>query len=92
MIEVKNNYKGQYKDFNKCHCQESDDTTEHLFSCKQIKNVIKNIPNVETIKKEDIESCTQLAKFVKEALQIKGIDINKRVRENIGVNLDEKND
>ena len=88
MIEVKSNYKGQYKDV-KCQCQESEDTTEHLFSCKEIKNVIKDIPEVENIKKEDKESCTQLANFVKKALHIKGIDINKRVKENIGVNFDD---
>ena len=90
MIEVKCNYKGQYKE-HRCQCQESEDTTEHLFNCKQIKSKIKNIPSAESIKESDKESCTQLAKFVKNAMNIKGIDINQRVKENIGVNFDDTN-
>ena len=89
MLEVKSNYKGQYKDL-KCKCQESDDTTEHLFKCKEIKSGCKNrIPNAENIVKEDKESCTQIAEFIKEAMQIEGIDVPKRVKENIGVNLED---
>ena len=41
MIEVKCNYKGKYKNDLTCPiCKIENDTTEHLFDCKKLKEKI----------------------------------------------------
>ena len=83
MTELKCNYKNQNKDL-KCNlCNEADDTTEHLFQCKILK---ENIGTVETrtgITTDDKHSNEQLAAYIKSALREKNIDRNKNVRDNL---------
>ena len=64
-------------------CKTENDTTEHLFTCNEIKKEIVTTPNLEILEKDDKESCTQLVKFIKKALSLKGIDSTKTVKENI---------
>ena len=83
MIEVKSNYKG-ITDSDTCDlCNETSDTTEHLFQCKKIKELLHHIPAVEILKKDETECYDELAKFVHGVYKIKKIDIKKTVRENL---------
>ena len=85
MIELKCNYKSKDNTNMKCNlCKIENDTTEHLFTCNIIKEKIKAIPTIDTLTKNDSESCTQLVEFIKKALNLKGIDITKSVKDNLG--------
>ena len=50
MLEVKCNYKGSFNDLscNLCKCE--SDTTEHLFDCPKIKEIIPDVPDINLIK------------------------------------------
>ena len=83
MTELKSNYKGQKSD-QKCNlCKTNNDTTEHLFQCPKIKEKIET-PNINIIKSENEQAYYEIANFLKEVLQMKGIDQTKHVAENIG--------
>ena len=85
MTELKCNYKNKNDTNIKCNlCKSENDTTEHLFTCNEIKKQIQNTPNIDIIKKQDSDSCTQLVNFIKKALRLKGINTTKTVKENIG--------
>ena len=81
MTELKCNYKNQYKDVKCDLCHTDNDTTEHLFQCPKMKEMT-DVPNITTMTREDRQSNEQLARFIKNALNLKGIDINKTVSAN----------
>ena len=85
MTELKCNYKNHNKDNIKCRlCKTHDDTTEHLFTCTKIIEQITQPFEEDVHEKKDKLANEKLAKFLKFALEMKGIDYNKTIKENIG--------
>jgi hypothetical protein len=76
MIEVKCNYKGKYKNDITCPiCKSKNDTTEHLFECKKLKEEIQYDKNIdsENIKNDNIYKLTELQEYAEKAMKIRSI-------------------
>ena len=83
MTELKCNYKNQYTDL-KCNlCKEENDTTEHLFACKILREKISTSNEVRISTDGNKEKSKQLATYIKSALKEKEIDVRKNVRDNL---------
>ena len=75
MIEVKQNFKGIYKENTKCEiCKQKDDTTEHLLECEYIKD-LNNQLSPENIHSPDVEPATCVNKIMSYGEE-KGFKIN----------------
>ena len=84
MFELKCNYKGVRRSETCDLCKKAKDTTEHLFECKKIKKVVKNVPKFESLDKIDEEdACMELGKFLDEVCTLREIDSKKSIRENL---------
>ena len=83
MTELKCNYKNQYTDL-KCNlCKEENDTTEHLFACKILREKISTSNEVRISTDGNKEKSKQLATYIKSALKEKEIDVRKNVRDDL---------
>ena len=71
MIKVKANYKNEHAGQIKCElCQEKDETTQHIFECKENGNLLKEI-NVkesteETLKINNLEKIAETTRMIME--------------------------
>ena len=83
MIEVKNNYKGSTENDTCDLCGEKNDTTEHLFECKEIRKQTDSVPTVRLINEDEDDCYDKLAKFMKTVCKIREINANKTVKENL---------
>jgi hypothetical protein len=83
MLELKTNYKGVNKNETCDLCKMENDTTEHLFECKKVKESIKNVPKIEILKKDEENSYCELSTFLEEVCKLKQIDVSKTVKENL---------
>jgi hypothetical protein len=80
MVEVKCNYKGKYKGNLTCPmCKIENDTTEHLFDCKKLKEVIRCDRKIdsEDIKNDNISKLTELEEYAEKAMKIRDIYMSK---------------
>ena len=69
MIEVKCNYKSKFTNLNCELCGKEDDTTEHLFECKELERLKEG-----TIRIEDMENPTrEMAKYIKRVMEFRKI-------------------
>ena len=75
MLDLKMNYKGKYPDNRECPvCKISDDTTEHLFECLEIKkrmDVELARINKNDVTSEDTSKLKMLIKYVKKAFEVR---------------------
>ena len=68
MIEVKCNYKSKFTNLN-CELCGKEDTTEHLFECKELERLKEG-----TIRIEDMENPTrEMAKYIKRVMEFRKI-------------------
>ena len=80
MIDVKNIYKGKYKNDLICPiCKRENDTTEHLFQCTKVRTkmtyVYDNEINIEDLKSNDREKLQKLQKYAEEAMKLREPEI-----------------
>ena len=69
MIDVKCNYKSKFTNLNCELCGKEDDTTEHLFECKELERLKEG-----TIRIEDMENPTrEMAKYIKRVMEFRKI-------------------
>ena len=75
MIDLRMNYKGKYPENTRCPvCKSSDDTTEHLFECKEIKKRIGDefgCINGNDIKSEDTDKLKVMEKYARRAMEVR---------------------
>ena len=68
MLETKCNYKGNYKESQKCHFCNDDDTTEHLLECPEFEYSRQGIKNEDL----DIHNPGEiLAKYVRQIVKLR---------------------
>jgi hypothetical protein len=83
MLELKSNYKGSTKNEACDLCKNERDTTEHLFSCTEIKKRIKNIPKLDVLYEDKEDTYVEISKFLEKICEIKNINMAKTVQENL---------
>ena len=83
MLELTCNYKGNNKSEICALCKDGRDTTEHIFECREIKKSLDNIPDIEVLKNDSEQAYFELGEFVKNICDLRGIDLNKTVKENL---------
>ena len=83
MLELKSNYKGNTKNETCDLCKNERDTTEHLFSCTEIKKCIKKIPQMDVLFKDKEDAYVEISEFLEKVCKIKNIDMAKAVQENL---------
>ena len=82
MLELTCNYKGKNRSEICALCKDGRDTTEHIFECREIKKSLDNIPDIEVLKNDSEQAYFELGEFVKNICDLRGIDLNKTVKEN----------
>ena len=83
MIELSCNYKGESRSEICGLCKDEKDTSEHIFVCREIRNSIDNIPDIDVLKNDSEQAYFELGEFVKKVYDLRGIDMNKTVKENL---------
>ena len=74
MIEIKGNFKGNFRDGEyKCPlCKKENDETEHLYECEEIENVIdKKRTTIKSISSEKITEQRRVMKYIENAMMLR---------------------
>ena len=70
MIYVKCNYKGNFTNNLACPlCKSEEDTTEHLFTCREIKKITETGPSIEEVKEDNNNE--EICRFINTAMGIR---------------------
>ena len=85
MLELKTNYKGSTKNETCDLCKNERDTTEHLFSCTEIKKRVKNIPQIDSLYENKDDVYVELSEFLEKICELKNINMTKTVQENLKI-------
>ena len=64
-------------------CKIEKDSTEHIFECEVIKKQVKSVPKIDALGIDDIQTYSELSKFLEKIYKIKNMDMSKTVKENL---------